>query len=92
MSENLVAHEIRDERFLDFQLIPQRVVPTREILGRANNLRYGAQQGVLAPLPPVGVTAPLGAARLPQVPGTQLPVNTAPQTVPSTPYGMWQPN
>ncbi|HEY6562943.1 MAG TPA: PEGA domain-containing protein [Pirellulaceae bacterium] len=51
VSENLIARELRDERILEFQMQPQRLVPTQELLTRANNLRTSATQGVVAPLP-----------------------------------------
>ncbi len=53
VSENLVPREIRDERVLDFQLVPERIVPTDELLQRAGNLRHSAQQGYVTPLPTV---------------------------------------
>jgi hypothetical protein len=42
-SENLTPGEIRDHRVLDFNLTPQIVVPTNELLGRAENLRQGSR-------------------------------------------------
>ncbi len=51
ISENLVGRELRDERVLEFQLQPQRLVPTQELLSRANSLRSGAAQGVFTPEP-----------------------------------------
>ena len=63
VAETFVPHDIRDERVLDFQLVPQKVVPTQELLGRANALRHGSQTGVVAPIPntqpPPGATSPL---------------------------------
>jgi PEGA domain len=50
VSENLYPREIRDERVLDFQLVPQEVVPREKLLGRAENLRLNARQGILTPL------------------------------------------
>ncbi len=52
-SENLSPWEHRDERILDFDLVPQRIVPTRELMERADNLRLGSKQGYVAPLPVV---------------------------------------
>ncbi|MCA9187309.1 MAG: PEGA domain-containing protein [Pirellulaceae bacterium] len=52
VSENLVPREIRDERYVDFNLVPQRVVPTQELLGRAQQLRTSSQAGMVVPLPP----------------------------------------
>ena len=41
VAENLVPGEIRDQRCLDFQLRPQMVVPTEQLLARAEQLRRG---------------------------------------------------
>ena len=43
--------ELGDERVLDYNLEPQRVVPTQELLSRANDLRMNAIQGTVTPLP-----------------------------------------
>lgn len=42
VSENLVPGEIRDERVVEFQLKPQMIVPSPQLLGRAENLRHAA--------------------------------------------------
>ena len=77
ISENFIGRELRDERVLDFQLQPQRLVPTQELLQRASALRGGALQGVMTPEPLVPrVVDPS------QVPGP-LPLwepNVAPET------------
>ena len=78
VSENLVPRELRDERYVDFQLEPQKVVPTRQLLERADNLRRNMQQGYVTPLPaPIAPTAaptaPLETLPAPQPPATQLP-------------------
>jgi hypothetical protein len=43
VSENLIPGEIRDERALDYQLVPQRIVPTEQLLNRADELRRGGR-------------------------------------------------
>ncbi len=43
ITENLVSAEIRDERSLSFQLMPQVIVPTEALLERAENLRRGSR-------------------------------------------------
>jgi hypothetical protein len=53
VSENLVPGEIRDERVVDFQLKPQMIVPSPQLLGRAENLRHSAA-APQTPLPPAG--------------------------------------
>lgn len=55
-SENLVPAEIRDQRTYAYQLTPQMVVPTEQLLGRAEQLRQtsGTPRGsatLPAPLP-----------------------------------------
>jgi hypothetical protein len=58
VSENLMPNEIRDERVLDFTLSPQMVVPTDQLIGRAENLRQtGRSSGVI----PAGAEVPLSA-------------------------------
>jgi len=49
VSENLVPQETRDERTLDFQLIPQAIVPTGQLLDRAEGLRRDNGGGQLPP-------------------------------------------
>jgi hypothetical protein len=61
VSENLVPWEIRDQRVLDFQLVPQTIVPTDELRNRAEELRRGTQGAVL-PTSPLGPAAPLPGA------------------------------
>lgn len=52
ISENLVPYEFRDERIVDFELETQPVVPTQELLGRANQLRESTAAGYAVPVPP----------------------------------------
>jgi hypothetical protein len=56
ISENLVPTEIRDHRVLDFQMQPQVIVPTEQLLGRADELRRSRNPNV-----PTGALAPVGA-------------------------------
>ncbi len=63
VSENLVPGEIRDQRCLDFQMRPQMVVPTEQLIARAEDLRRGvhAPAAVAAPMPgPEAIPAPQG--------------------------------
>ena len=50
-SETVWPRELRDERVLDFELVPQQIVPTAQLLERAEGLRAQAQQGHAIPLP-----------------------------------------
>lgn len=53
-SENLVREEIRDTRVLDYQLVPQAVAPSQQLLDRAEMLRN--QAASQPPLPATGMT------------------------------------
>jgi len=60
-SENLWPFEVRDERYVDFDMIPQQIVPNEKVLERAESLRRSARQGHATPLwtaPAVGQPAP----------------------------------
>jgi hypothetical protein len=61
VTENLLIQEIRDERFVDVQLLPQEIVPEQQLLDRAQTLRGSSQTGAITPL-----------LELP--PGTNMPV------------------
>lgn len=76
VSENLYPREIRDERVVDFQLVPQENVPMEELLGRAKLLRQNARQGTVTPLLP-GQSVPAVEALPPAfgIPGQGLPDN-----------------
>ena len=60
ITENFVPGQIRDQRILDYQLKPQMVVPTDQLLSRAEGLRHNnlvipagatmSQPGGVAPL------------------------------------------
>jgi hypothetical protein len=59
-AENLWPFEVRDERVLDFNLPPQRVVPPTQIIQNAEQLRGEAQRGLITPMvKPQRETAPL---------------------------------
>jgi hypothetical protein len=49
VSENLVPSKIRDNRTVCYNLAPQFIVPTQELIGRANQLRQDTQQYPVAP-------------------------------------------
>jgi hypothetical protein len=81
VSENLVPGEIRDERVVEYQLKPQVMVPSPQLLGRAENLRHGVagpQAPGTAPLAPPSTGPP------PAVP--QLPISPPPTTRPDSPF------
>ncbi|MHB8973828.1 MAG: PEGA domain-containing protein [Pirellulaceae bacterium] len=49
-SENLWPFEVRDERILDFDLPPQKVVPPTQVIQSAEQLRNEAQRGLVTPM------------------------------------------
>ncbi|MEN1681599.1 MAG: PEGA domain-containing protein [Planctomycetota bacterium] len=61
VSENLVPLKIRDNRQVSFNLIPQRIIPTEELIGRGQQLRVEAQ----APpaVVPAGALLPVASPR-----------------------------
>lgn len=59
VTENLLPREVRDEQIVDIELEPQCVVPTPELLNRAQQLRQSTRQGYTV-LPPPSPSAPDG--------------------------------
>lgn len=47
ITETLVPWEIRDERIIDVELVPQTLEPTEEVLMRADQLRSQSRSGVV---------------------------------------------
>lgn len=76
VTENLVPGEIRDERVVEYQLKPQMMVPSQQLLGRAENLRHSSAPPQ-TPLPPV--------------PPTYGPPTSAPPGPPASPPRTWNP-
>ncbi len=87
-SENLWPWELRDERIVEFQLRPQVIVPTEQLVRNAEDLRGNAGQGFFTPLAPPQLTprdaapyaAPSSAPSYPIVPPTTPPPTTPPNT------------
>jgi hypothetical protein len=89
ITENFVPGKIRDQRLLDYQLKPQMVVPTDQLLSRAEGLR---RDSLVTPasaiMPQPNGLAPNIQQGAPIVPTSP---NTLPGTIPNTaPYS--QPN
>jgi hypothetical protein len=83
ISENLVPTKIRDNRTVNYNLAPQLLVPTQELIDRGNQLRqdtlqYGAASVIGAP---VGPTLPAGPIVAPGPP-TPLPPVVVPEQLP----------
>lgn len=77
-AENLTPGEIRDERTLNYTMQPQLIVPTDQLLTRAEDLRRNTQAGTNAqglPVVPGAITMPSatpgGFAPLPNPTGSQ---------------------
>jgi hypothetical protein len=69
VSENVVPGEIRDERVVNYQLVPLQNVPSDQLLGRAEQLRANSGAQPVSAVPPaIIVPQPAGA-----------PVSPAPQ-------------
>jgi len=80
VTENLVPGEIRDQRTFSYQLTPQTVVPTDQLLSRAESLRRGiAPVGAAGPSAPVGATGPTlapGGPAIAPMPAVPEPIAT----------------
>lgn len=59
-AENLVPGEIRDQHYLDFEMKPQMVAPTEQLLSRAEELRRGVHAAS-------NVAPPMGQRPSPEV-------------------------
>lgn len=67
VSENVVPNKIQDYRTVSYNLVPQVIVPTEQLLGRAEELRQSTLQGTVLPATATsvpGVSTPV----LPAVP------------------------
>ena len=71
VSDNFVPGQVRDQRFLDFQLKPQMLVPTDQLLSRAEQLRRGVHATP-------GMAAPAGGAPGPAAVGPPGPAEMVP--------------
>lgn len=52
ITDTLWPKKIRDERIVDITMVPQQLLTSEELQGRANSLRVQSAQGVATPLPP----------------------------------------
>jgi hypothetical protein len=86
ISENLVTTKIRDSRTVSYNLAPQLIVPTQELIDRGNQLRqdtlqYGSAPIIGAPVVPNVPASPLIAPG----PPTPLPPVVVPEQLPAPP-------
>jgi len=65
ISENLVGSKIRDNRTVTYNLSPQVMVPTQELIDRANQLRQDTLQ---CPVTPAGAAMPGAPTVVPAAP------------------------
>lgn len=72
VSENAVPSEIRDERVVDVQLVPQEIMPQQKLLDRAAALRDSARSGTVTPMTAITTANPRPPDR-PGYPGQGLP-------------------
>lgn len=93
ITETLWPGKIRDERIVDISMVPQSVISSEQLQGRANNLRMQAAQGVATPLPPI-VPSP-GPGEFGGSPATPIAPESPPPTgdfaTPPPPVHWWQP-
>jgi hypothetical protein len=86
VTENFVPGQIRDQRVLDFQLRPQAIVPTEQLVARAEELRRGVHSatGTVPQLPQGNVPGPMTTPMPPGPSGFEtvpLPAGVGGQTV-----------
>jgi hypothetical protein len=84
VSENLVPTKIRDNRTVTYDLAPQAIVPTQQLVDRGNQLRHDA---LPYPVSPAGATLPIGTPMI--APGTPI-IAPGPGTVVVPPAGVPQ--
>ena len=91
VTENLVPGEIRDERVLDYQLQPQVIVPTEQLLGRAEELRRGSNFAAPAPsMPPPNFAPPTETLPTPLPNALPAPQPAQPMLPPPTGFDRFQ--
>jgi hypothetical protein len=83
VSENLVPGEIRDQRFLDYQLKPQVITPSEQLIARAEELRRGvhASTGTSPQISTGAVRGPAALGPSGQPPSAPLETIPTPQGV-----------
>jgi hypothetical protein len=85
VSENIVPSRLIDHRTVAFNLQPQVIVPTDQLLDRANQLRQETLQGTVVPAAATGVPGAAPGATL--IPGTFSPLPGASGAIPiGSPY------
>jgi hypothetical protein len=85
ISENLCPFEIRDERYVDVEMLPQQIVPNEQLLERAQTLRMSNRHGHATPMWTAPADVPPGTTPLPSSPLPNTPTLAPPPS--STPRG-----
>lgn len=85
VAENVLPNKIQDYRTLNYDLVPQVIHPTEQIIARAEQLRSGTQQGAVLPAA-VGAAGPAPMMSPPTMisPGVGTPVPAGPAFPPGT--------
>ncbi len=83
VTENLIPWKIRDYRELNYRMTPQMVVPTEQLLGRAESLRRGTYSPAATP-----ETVMPAAASQPTAP---MPPGASPGPMNPVAPGGWRP-
>jgi len=91
VSENLAPREIQDYRTLTYNLAPQAIVPTNQLLGRAEQLRQATSQTAGSVPASTGALGLPGEPLVPNRPGgpetIAIPLPTAPTVLGPQTYG-----
>jgi hypothetical protein len=82
VSENVVPREIQDYRTVSYNMVPQVIVPTEQLIDRGEQLRRSTMQGAVMPptvngVPAIGPPLPTPQSTLPP-PSYLPPENVAP--------------
>jgi hypothetical protein len=81
VTENITPHKIQDYRTVSYEMVPQVIVPTEQLMSRAEGLRQSTLQGAVLPATATsmpGITTPMFPAEpMPE------PIFPAPELVPA---------
>jgi hypothetical protein len=84
VAENVLLNEIQDYRTLSFNLVPQVIHPTEQIIARAEQLRSGTQQGAVLPAAALATPQPVLSPPTMITPGIGAPMPAGPAFPPGT--------
>jgi len=82
VSDNFTRRDLRDERVLDFQLVPMQVVATQDLVHRAVHLRNNSRLGIASPLPDAAQSAPMNVTPPAATDRGSLPQSSLPALAP----------